>query len=165
MPTGAETFSEALRIGVEVYAAVKSVMDGKTEEGEDAADLFKGVEGGWALEFDEYDEALQVLTQAVEKAGYTEQVRFVLNLDGNKLLVRPEPASGEEGDGGKASEDEDEEKKYDLGWKASDGSKVRHCQQHTVQSHRRVAAALPTPRACSRDGAACVDGTRPDHGV
>lgn len=102
-------------------------MDGKTEEGEDVADVFKGVEGGWALELDEYDEALQVLTQAVEKAGYTEQVRFVLNLDGNKLLVRPDPPSGEEGgDGGKAAEEDDEEeKRYDLGWKASDGSKVR----------------------------------------
>jgi len=141
MPATAETYSEAMRIGVEVHAAIRSTLESKTEEGEDPPVFEKGLSGGWALDMDEYEEALQLMTEAVEKAGYTDQVRFAINLDGNKMLVRPEVEEGEEEKGDES--DDDEPKKYDLGWPDSDGSKV--CAQCAVVWARCEARACGSP--------------------
>ena len=127
MPTSAESFSEALRIGFEVYNAVRAAVAEK-EDGEEPSEVFKGAAGGWAVEIDEFEDALQLLTAAVEKAGYTEQVRFAVNLDGNKLLVRPPTEEGEEEGKGEVDE-EDEDRKYDLSWKLGDDSKVMESEE------------------------------------
>ena len=63
-PIGAETFTEALRMGAEVYHALKSVLKSK--------DLSTGLgdEGGFAPSVGSTKEALDLIVEAIEKAGY-----------------------------------------------------------------------------------------------
>jgi enolase len=65
MPVGAPSFSEALRTGVEVFHSLKSVLKGK------GYNTAVGDEGGFAPQINSADEALGVIIQAIEKAGYT----------------------------------------------------------------------------------------------
>ena len=64
VPTGGDTFGEALRIGVEVFQALKDVLK---SEGESTC---VGDEGGFAPSLDSNEEALEHIVRAIEKAGY-----------------------------------------------------------------------------------------------
>ena len=64
MPVGAPTFSEALRMGAEVFHNLKMVLKNKGM----ATNV--GDEGGFAPNLASNDEAIQVVCQAIEKAGY-----------------------------------------------------------------------------------------------
>lgn len=64
MPVGAESFKEALRMGAEVFHALKAVLK---EKGLNTA---VGDEGGFAPNLSSNEEALEVIMTAVEKAGY-----------------------------------------------------------------------------------------------
>src|SRR5581483_6034017 len=72
MPVGAETFSDALRMGTEVFHTLKQVLHNRH------LNTAVGDEGGFAPNLKSSDEALEVLSTAVEKAGYKpgEQVAF-----------------------------------------------------------------------------------------
>ena len=63
-PWGADSFSNALRMGAECFAALKSVLKKK---GHSTA---VGDEGGFAPSLSSNDEALEVITEAVKSAGY-----------------------------------------------------------------------------------------------
>lgn len=67
-PVGAETFPESLRIGVEVYHALKSVL--KDRYGPSAINV--GDEGGYAPPLDTTSSALDAILEATKKAGYDE---------------------------------------------------------------------------------------------
>ena len=75
MPFGAPSFREALRMGAEVFHSLKQVLN--------ARGLSTGVgdEGGFAPNLGSNEQALQVITEAVEKAGYTpgEDIYFALD--------------------------------------------------------------------------------------
>ncbi|MCJ7660489.1 MAG: phosphopyruvate hydratase [Anaerolineales bacterium] len=75
MPLGAESFSEGLRWGAEIYHALKSVLK---ERGYTA---LVGDEGGYAPALKANAEAVEVILEAVEKAGYKagEQVSIALD--------------------------------------------------------------------------------------
>jgi enolase len=74
-PIGAPTFREALRTGAEVYHALKSVLkDRKLATG-------VGDEGGFAPDLESNRAALDLIAEAVEKAGYTLGKDIVLALD------------------------------------------------------------------------------------
>ncbi len=75
MPVGAGTFAEGLRMCAEIYHTLKSVL---AERGLATA---VGDEGGFAPDLGSNEEALQVIGEAVEKAGYTlgEQIVFALD--------------------------------------------------------------------------------------
>jgi len=75
MPVGAGTFAEGLRMCAEIYHTLKGVL---AERGLATA---VGDEGGFAPDLGSNEEALQVISDAVEKAGYTlgEQVVFALD--------------------------------------------------------------------------------------
>ncbi|MBB4635864.1 phosphopyruvate hydratase [Longimicrobium terrae] len=75
MPIGAETFSEGLRMGVEVFHALKGVL---TKAGKNTA---VGDEGGFAPDLKDNEEAVAVILQAIEKAGYRPGEDLVLALD------------------------------------------------------------------------------------
>jgi len=75
MPIGAGTFSEALRWGVETYHALKSVL---RERGLSTA---VGEEGGFAPNLVSNEEAIVVLLQAVERAGFTAGKDIAIALD------------------------------------------------------------------------------------
>ncbi len=64
MPKGAETFSEALRCGTEIFHALKSVLKAR------GLSTAVGDEGGFAPNFTSADDALESIAAAVKKAGY-----------------------------------------------------------------------------------------------
>ncbi|HEU4492074.1 MAG TPA: phosphopyruvate hydratase, partial [Jiangellales bacterium] len=74
-PVGAETFREALRWGAEVYHALKSVLKSKGL----ATGL--GDEGGFAPSLDSNRAALDLILEAVDKAGFTPGSDIALALD------------------------------------------------------------------------------------
>ncbi len=75
VPVGAPTFKEALRWGAEVFTALSSVLN--------AQGLLSGVgdEGGFAPNLESNQAALQLLVEAIEKAGYTPGEQVALALD------------------------------------------------------------------------------------
>jgi len=64
MPVGAPSFSEAMRWGAETFHALKSVLKGK------GYNTAVGDEGGFAPSCKSNEEPLQLLVEAIEKAGY-----------------------------------------------------------------------------------------------
>jgi enolase len=74
-PIGAATFSEALRTGVEVYHSLKGVL----KERGLATGL--GDEGGFAPNLESNRAALDLISEAIEKAGYTVGTDVALALD------------------------------------------------------------------------------------
>ncbi len=64
MPVGAPTFTEALRMGAEVFHNLRSVLKSKNMS------TNVGDEGGFAPNLASNEEAIQVVCQAIEKAGY-----------------------------------------------------------------------------------------------
>jgi enolase len=75
MPVGAPSFSEALRMGAEVFHALKAVLK---EAGLNTA---VGDEGGFAPDLKTNEETIEVILKAVEKAGYKPGDDVVLALD------------------------------------------------------------------------------------
>nr|AAS66001.1 LOS2 [Capsella bursa-pastoris] len=75
LPVGASSFKEAMKMGVEVYHHLKSVIEKKY--GQDATNV--GDEGGFAPNIQENKEGLELLKTAIEKAGYTGKV--VIGMD------------------------------------------------------------------------------------
>jgi len=75
MPLGAPTFREALRMGAEVFHSLKSVLH------KDGLNTSVGDEGGFAPNLKNAEHALDVLTKAVEKTGYTLNKHIVFALD------------------------------------------------------------------------------------
>lgn len=75
MPVGANSFREALRCGAEIFHALKKLLDKK---GHSTA---VGDEGGFAPNLGSHAEALQVIMQAIENAGYTPGQDVLLALD------------------------------------------------------------------------------------
>lgn len=72
----APTFSEAMRQGSEVYQQLKSLA--KKKYGQSAGNV--GDEGGVAPDIQTADEALSLITEAIEKAGYTGQVKIAMDV-------------------------------------------------------------------------------------
>jgi enolase len=64
MPVGAESFSEALRWGSEVFHTLKKILHDR------GLSTAVGDEGGFAPEFDGIEDAIETVLKAVEKAGY-----------------------------------------------------------------------------------------------
>ena len=75
VPLGAETFSEAIRWGVEVYHALKSLLHSK------GLSTGLGDEGGFAPELPTNAAALDLIAEAVAKAGYKLGTDIALALD------------------------------------------------------------------------------------
>ncbi|MBQ8823228.1 MAG: phosphopyruvate hydratase [Lachnospiraceae bacterium] len=75
MPVGADCFSEALRMGTEVYHSLKEILE---EKGMSVA---VGDEGGFAPDLKDAHEVFEVLCQAVEKSGYVVGRDFVFAMD------------------------------------------------------------------------------------
>jgi enolase 1/2/3 len=75
MPVGAPSFREALRMGAEVFHALKNVLH------DEGLNTSVGDEGGFAPNLASSREALQMLARAVEQAGYRlgDQIAFALD--------------------------------------------------------------------------------------
>jgi enolase len=80
MPVGAETFSDALRWGTEVFHTLKGVLKKK------GYNTAVGDEGGFAPSLKSNDEALDLILEAIQLAGYT---------PGEDISIALDPASSE----------------------------------------------------------------------
>jgi enolase len=81
MPVGAENFQEALRMGAEVFHTLKKVLKAK------GYNTAVGDEGGFAPSLKSNDEAIEVILDAIKKAGYKagKQVAIALDPAANEL--------------------------------------------------------------------------------
>ncbi len=75
LPVGAASFAEALRAGAEVFHALKKVLHGMK------LNTTVGDEGGFAPNLKSNEEALQVILQGIEKAGYRPGGDVALGID------------------------------------------------------------------------------------
>jgi enolase len=75
MPVGAPNFAEALRMGAETFHALKSVL---SKKGYNTA---VGDEGGFAPNLKSNDEALEVILEAINKAGFKARTEIAIALD------------------------------------------------------------------------------------
>jgi enolase len=84
VPLGFDSFAEALRAGVEIYHTLKEVL--KKQKMVTAV----GDEGGFAPDLKSNREALDLLMQAIEKAGYTpgKQVALALDVAASELVEK-----------------------------------------------------------------------------
>ncbi len=75
MPAGAKSFKEALRMGAEIFHALRSVLKSK------GYNTSVGDEGGFAPNLTSNEEALEVIMEAIVKAGYKPGEDVLLALD------------------------------------------------------------------------------------
>jgi enolase len=75
LPVGAPTFREALRYGAEIFHALKKILHDKH------ISTAVGDEGGFAPSVANHEEAIQLILQAIEAAGYTAGEQIMLGLD------------------------------------------------------------------------------------
>ena len=75
LPVGADSFSNALRYGAEVFHSLKSVLAGK------GLNTAVGDEGGFAPDLSSNEEAIEVILKAIENAGLKPGVDVYLGLD------------------------------------------------------------------------------------
>ena len=75
LPWGFDSFSESLRCGVEIFHALKSVLNGK------GMNTAVGDEGGFAPDLPSNEAAVEVILEAVEKSGYRIGDQVSLGLD------------------------------------------------------------------------------------
>ena len=88
MPAGAPNFAEALRMGAETFHSLKSVL------GKKGYNTAVGDEGGFAPNLKSNEEAVEVILEAIEKAGYKA---------GSDIFIALDPASSEMWDNEKKS--------------------------------------------------------------
>ncbi|WP_331346086.1 phosphopyruvate hydratase [Cellvibrio sp. UBA7661] len=74
-PVGAKTFAEALRVGAEIFHSLKKILHDK------GLNTAVGDEGGFAPNLPSNEDALKVIAEAVEKAGYKLGENVTLALD------------------------------------------------------------------------------------
>ncbi|KAJ0984424.1 hypothetical protein J5N97_002780 [Dioscorea zingiberensis] len=106
LPVGASSFSEALRMGSEVYHILKGII--KAKYGQDACNV--GDEGGFAPNVQDNREGLVLVMDAIEKAGYSGKIKIGMDVAASEFFMK---------DG-----------RYDLDFKKqpNDGSYVRTAQ-------------------------------------
>jgi enolase len=75
VPVGAPTFREAMRYGAEVFHTLKKLIDSK------GMPTTVGDEGGFAPSLSNNEAALQLIMEAIEKAGYTPGSQIAIALD------------------------------------------------------------------------------------
>jgi enolase len=91
MPVGVDTYSDALRAGAEIFAALRAILH---DEGHATG---QGDEGGFAPSLPSNEAAVEVILRAIERAGYR---------PGEQIAIALDPATSElveEGSGGSGS--------------------------------------------------------------
>merc|ERR1712137_342151 len=102
VPSQAPTFTEAMRQGAEVYQKLKTLA--KKKYGQSAGNV--GDEGGVAPDIQTPEEALDLITEAIEAAGYTGQIKIAMDVASSEFYKV-------------------DEKKYDLDFKNPDSDKSK----------------------------------------
>ena len=120
LPVGASTFAEAMRMGSEVYHNLKTVI--KAKYGQDACNV--GDEGGFAPNIQENKEGLELLKEAIEKAGYTGKIKIGMDVAAAEFYT--------------------EDKMYDLDFKTenNDGS-LKKTGAEMIELYKEFCAEYP----------------------
>merc|ERR1719219_3188268 len=84
LPTGAKNYKEAVRMGCEVYHNLKNVI--KAKHGQDATNV--GDEGGFAPNILESNEGLELLKEAIAKAGYTKEIEIGMDVAASEFHTK-----------------------------------------------------------------------------
>jgi len=79
VPIGAKTFREAIEISAETFYYLKSILKQK------GYNTNVGDEGGFAPNLNETREALDILMEAINKAGYSDKIKLALDVASNEL--------------------------------------------------------------------------------
>merc|ERR1712025_1151830 len=82
LPTGASSFSEAMKMGSETYHHLKAAI--KAKYGLDATAV--GDEGGFAPNFQNNAEAIKLCEDAIEKAGYTGKIKIGMDIAASEFF-------------------------------------------------------------------------------
>ena len=75
MPAGVDSFSEALRMGTEIFHSLKAVLQARN------CNTAVGDEGGFAPDLESNEEAISVIIEAIERANFTPGEDVLLALD------------------------------------------------------------------------------------
>lgn len=110
-PTGVSSFSEALRAGAEVYQILKTLT--KKKYGLGAGNV--GDEGGVAPDIGSPNEALDLITEAIEAAGYTGKVKIAMDVAASEFY-------------------KEDAKKYDLDFKNPNSDKSKWITSQELSS-------------------------------
>lgn len=117
----APTFTEAMRQGAEVYQKLKTLA--KKKYGQSAGNV--GDEGGVAPDIQTAEEALDLITEAIEAAGYTGQIKIAMDVASSEFYKT-------------------EEKKYDLDFKNPDSDKSKWVTyEQLADQYRALAKKYP----------------------
>jgi enolase len=81
VPVGADTFADALRIGAEVYHALKSVL------GDRGLATGVGDEGGFAPDLESSEAAIEAILEAAERSGHRDRVAIALDPATSEVYV------------------------------------------------------------------------------
>uniref|UniRef100_A0A7S2XY39 phosphopyruvate hydratase n=1 Tax=Fibrocapsa japonica TaxID=94617 RepID=A0A7S2XY39_9STRA len=84
LPTGASSFSESMQMGCEVYHNLKKVI--KTKYGQDATNV--GDEGGFAPNIQSNIEGVELLMEAIAKAGHEGKVKIGMDVASSEFLCK-----------------------------------------------------------------------------
>ena len=100
MPVGASSFNEALRMGAEIFHALKKLL---REGGHSTA---VGDEGGFAPNLEHNEEAIELILRAIEQAGYVpgDQVGLALDTASSELYDNGQYIFRQSGESAKTSE-------------------------------------------------------------
>ncbi|KAF8924916.1 hypothetical protein BGZ58_001312 [Dissophora ornata] len=109
LPTGASSFAEAMKIGSEVYHHLKNVI--KKKYGQDATNV--GDEGGFAPNIQDNAEGLDLLVEAIAKAGYTGKVKIGMDVAASEFF---------------------KDQKYDLDFKSANTDPATHLSGQELAS-------------------------------
>jgi len=83
LPVGASSFTEAMKMGAEVYHTLKNII--KEKYGQDATNV--GDEGGFAPNIQENKEGLELLKAAIAKAGYADKVKIGMDVAASEFYA------------------------------------------------------------------------------
>ena len=120
LPVGASTFAEAMRMGSEVYHNLKTVI--KAKYGQDACNV--GDEGGFAPNIQDNKEGLELLKEAIEKAGYTGKIKIGMDVAAAEFYT--------------------EDKMYDMDFKTenNDGS-MKKTGEEMIEMYKEFCSEYP----------------------
>eukprot|EP00918_Siedleckia_nematoides_P039770 GHVU01086443.1.p2 GENE.GHVU01086443.1~~GHVU01086443.1.p2 ORF type:complete len:439 (-),score=90.56 GHVU01086443.1:66-1382(-) len=121
VPSSAPTFTEAMRQGAEVYANLKTLA--KKKYGQSAGNV--GDEGGVAPDIQTAEEALDLITEAIEKSGYTGKVHIAMDVASSEFY-------------------KEDVKKYDLDFKNPDSDPTKWITyEQLADLYKKLATKYP----------------------
>lgn len=98
-PVGARSFSEALRMGAEIFQTLKKILKKQN------LSIAVGDEGGFAPRFKSHEEALQYISEAINQCGYASDVRLALDVAASSFFEDGKYQLKKSGKGSKTAEE------------------------------------------------------------